>query len=182
MQKNDRLLIELNQLLTRIKHGHINAVDQNYPESSRVQQNVIGGQYNNENNDSSIIVDPADPAGATGPTGASGPTGATGPTGPTGECSCTCNAIVVANNYTATIDDYYIGVNSSKPVTVTLPTNIDDCKQVIIKAEIGPPLGNRKVTITTSDGSTIDGATQYVMSIPYESVQLLYRGGNWHII
>jgi hypothetical protein len=80
------------------------------------------------------------------------------------------------------VDDYYIGVDSTGPTTIQLPANISNCLQIIVKAEMGPPLGNRKVTITTTDGSTIDGNTSYVMTVPYESVEVLYRGGNWHKI
>jgi hypothetical protein len=54
-----------------------------------------------------------------------------------------------------------------------------------VKAEMGPPLGNRKVAIVTvDDGSsltipTIDGNTTYVMTVPWESVTLICRGGDW---
>jgi hypothetical protein len=51
-----------------------------------------------------------------------------------------------------------------------------------VKAEMGPPLGNRKITVTTNDGSLIDEAVKYVIEVPYQSVKLLYRGGNWWII
>jgi hypothetical protein len=128
---------------------------------------------------------PPGPPGADGQTGATGPQGepgATGATGPAGECSCKCSTTLVSQDYTAQMDDYYIGVNSTGPVTVTLPSDCTDCQQIIVKAEMGPPLGIRKVTITTSDGGTIDGSTDYVMEVPYESVTLLCRGGNWNIV
>lgn len=122
---------------------------------------------------------PIGESGAPGPQGEPGPVG---PPGPPGECSCECKAILVSEDYTATLDDYYIGVDSSGPTTITLPGNLEDCKKLVIKAEMGPPLGNRKVTIVVENNGTIDGATSYVMSIPYESVQLLWRGSSWHII
>ena len=125
---------------------------------------------------------PTGPSGSPGTPGTTGSTGVTGPSGPPGNCSCQCKATLVSQDYTATLDDYYIGVNSTGPTTITLPNNSSDCQQIVVKAEMGPPLGNRKVTITTSDGSKIDGDSSYVMSVPYESVQILYRGGNWHII
>jgi hypothetical protein len=80
------------------------------------------------------------------------------------------------------MDDYYVGVDSTGPTTITLPANCSSCQQIVVKAEMGPPLGNRKITVTTSDGSTIDGNTQYIIEVPYQSVKLLCRGGNWHII
>lgn len=134
---------------------------------------------------------PSGPSGATGPQGPSGPSGATGPqgepgpigpTGPSGVCTCDCNAILVSTDYTATDDDFYIGVNSDGPVTITLPPDCETCQQIIVKAEMGPPLGNRKVTVTTNDGSTIDGSDLYIITVPYESVQLICRGGNWYKI
>jgi len=125
------------------------------------------------------------PTGPSGPPGTAGPTGSTGPTGPSGpsgNCSCKCKATLVSQDYTATLDDCYIGVNSTGPTTITLPNNSSDCTEIIVKAEMGPPLGNRKVTITTGDGSLIDDSSQYVIEVPYQSVKLIYRGNGWHII
>ncbi len=141
---------------------------------------------------------PEGPAGATGATGpagegggASGATGATGPEGPpgpagatgaTGNCSCQCSARLVSQDYTARVDDYYIGVNSLRPTTITLPNNPPDCTEIIVKAEMGPPLGNRKVTVAAPAGSNIDGSSTYVIEVPYQSVNILSRGGTWHIV
>jgi hypothetical protein len=44
-----------------------------------------------------------------------------------------------------------------------------------------PPLGNRKITITTKDESLIDGYTDRVIQVSNESVTLIYRDG-WYII
>lgn len=125
---------------------------------------------------------PAGDLGGTGPAGPTGPTGDPGPTGPTGNCSCRCSTILISEDYQATCDDYYIGVNSEDPVTVTLPPNCEDCCEIIVKAEMGPPLGNRKVTITASGNSDIDGDTSYVIEVPYQSLHVICRGGTWHII
>ena len=138
---------------------------------------------------------PAGATGATGPAGegggASGATGATGPEGPpgpagatgaTGNCSCQCSARLVSQDYVATVDDYYIGVNSLGPTTITLPNNPPDCTEIIVKAEMGPPLGNRKVTVAAPPGSNIDGSSTYVIEVPYQSVNVLSRGGTWHIV
>jgi hypothetical protein len=114
--------------------------------------------------------------------GTTGPQGPPGPSGPAGICSCKCSSVLVSAAYTATCDDYYIGVNSENPVTISLPANCIDCCEIIVKAEMGPPLGNRKVTVTTTDGSYIDGADKYVIEVPYQSVNVFCRGGDWHII
>lgn len=130
---------------------------------------------------------PEGPPGPPGEQGQSGPPGPIGPPGPPGECTCKCKAIVVGEDYFVQEDDYYIGVNSNGPVTIFLPIDCTECRQLIIKAEMGPPLGNRKITITAFDGSsldfpTIDGESAYIMEVPYESVTLLCRGGFWHIV
>jgi hypothetical protein len=48
---------------------------------------------------------------------------------------------------------------------------------------MGPPLGNRKITIVPynddSTLSTIDGKNSYVIEVPYQSVNLICRDGNW---
>lgn len=126
----------------------------------------------------------AGPIGPPGDTGATGPIGEPGPPGPPGKCECNCSAILIDEDYIATTTDYYIGVNSDNPVTIILPEYDDEtCHEITVKAEMGPPLGNRKVTIETADNSiTIDGDTSVVMTVPWESVTLFYRGGNWYKI
>jgi hypothetical protein len=47
---------------------------------------------------------------------------------------------------------------------------------------MGPPLGNRKITVTTTDGGLIDGQAEYVIEVPYQSINIICRGGDWHII
>jgi len=119
------------------------------------------------------------PVGAQGP---AGPQGESGPAGPAGECTCQCTTTVVTKNYTTTMDDYYIGVANPRPVTITLPSYPAHCIQLIIKEELGPPVGNRKITIATEDGSLIDGNAEFVITEPYEVLRLIYRGGEWHVI
>ena len=119
--------------------------------------------------------------GIQGLIGASG-WGTQGIQGIQGTSSCTCTAILVSIDYTATCDDYYIGVNSDGPVTITLPYECRECCQLVIKAEMGPPLGNRKITITSPNG-LIDGVVQdYIIEVPFQSVHLFCRAGNWYVI
>lgn len=126
---------------------------------------------------------PPGEAGMQGPPGEDGEQGPPGPTGPAGECSCNCRKILVSENYAAQADDYYIGVNSCCPVVITLPLECEDGCEIIVKAQMGPPLGNRKITIVPSnDDSTIsliNGDTEYVMSTPYESARFICNDGNW---
>jgi len=122
---------------------------------------------------------PPGPSGEPGPQGEQGPAG---PPGPPGECSCKCKTILVSQDYAAQMDDYYIGVISNGPTTITLPADCSDCHKIIVKAEMGAPLGNRKVTIVVEDDGLIDGEPKYVIEVPYQSLNVLCRGGEWHII
>lgn len=81
-------------------------------------------------------------------------------------------------------DDFYIGVNSEEATTQTLPAidTVDRCIIKTIKVSMGPPIGNRKVTVTTADGALIDGDVEYVMQSPYESITVILQGDDWHII
>lgn len=89
---------------------------------------------------------------------------------------------LVETNYVASEQNHYIGVNSKKPVTILLPENPKDGKVLIVKAQMRPPIGDRKITITTSDGSTIDGYSNYVIQVSNEFVHLIYHGDAWHVI
>lgn len=106
-----------------------------------------------------------------------------GEQGPAGE-GCKCEAIVVNTDYTVKEEDYYIGVNSNGPVTITLPllTSSSTCSEYVIKAEMGPPLGNRKITVVPQGVAFIDGSNSYILQNPYESITIQGRGGNWFII
>jgi|LakMenEpi03Aug12_release.lakeMendotaPanAssembly.Ray.scaffolds.fasta_scaffold305301_2 hypothetical protein len=127
---------------------------------------------------------PTGEKGDKGDTGEQGPPGPPGPKGDPGECSRSCNNVFISADYIASCNDYYIGVRSDGPVTIILPEcEANSCCQLVIKAEMGPPLGNRKITLLPSaNTSTIDGDKEYVMNIPWESVQLFCRNGNWFVI
>jgi hypothetical protein len=132
--------------------------------------------------------------GNTGATGLTGATGATGLTGATGVGKC--KRITVDDDYQIIDTDYYIGVNSRNSTTITLPNlsehdddddDDDDehdntCSEYIIKAEMSAPMGNRKITVVPRGSATIDGASGYVIVIPYESVTVISNNGNWWII
>lgn len=90
--------------------------------------------------------------------------------------------ILVNSDYDATENDYYIGVDVKKPVTITLPAVPSDGKVIIVKAEMKPPIGNRKITIEARDGSSIDGYSKHMIHVSNESVTLIYRGHSWHEI
>lgn len=126
-------------------------------------------------------IGPQGVQGEQGPQGVQGEQGDVGPPGPVGPASNT-NTTLIHSEYQATIDDFYIGVDSDGPSTVFLPIDANDGCQIVIKAEMKPPLGNRKITITTNDECKIDGSNSYVIQVSYESVWVIKRGNNWHII
>lgn len=82
-------------------------------------------------------------------------------------------------SYTATSTDEYIGVFSVAAVTITLPTGVTG-RVYYIKDEYGQ--GSGKITISPQTGELIDGKTNYVISVPYQCVAMVFRAGQWRII
>jgi len=89
------------------------------------------------------------------------------------------NVIGVTANYTATITDEYIGVNSANAVTITLPASFDG-RVYTIKDELGQ--GSGKITVQPQAGELVDGKVNYVIGVPNQSVNVVGRLGNWYII
>ena len=87
--------------------------------------------------------------------------------------------IGVTGAYTATANDEYIGVFSASAVTITLPVGITG-RVYIIKDEYGQ--GSGKITIQPNGTEQIDNKTNYIISVPNQSVSIVYRGGQWRII
>lgn len=83
----------------------------------------------------------------------------------------------VTSNYTLTTRDWYVGVNHTVPVTITLPTAVKNGREYVIKDESGFA---HLVPITIA--GTIDGDTEGLeLRIASASVTLLYNNG-WRII
>jgi hypothetical protein len=87
--------------------------------------------------------------------------------------------IGVTGSYTATADDEYIGVFSAAAVTITLPIGVTG-RVYIIKDEYGQ--GSGKITVQPSGLEKIDNANNYIISVPNQSVSVVFRGGQWRII
>lgn len=81
--------------------------------------------------------------------------------------------------YTATATDEYIGVNSKQDVTIRLPTGVDG-RIYTIKDEYGR--GGGKITIQPGDDESIDKKKSFVMTIPHQSISVVFRAGNWWIV
>lgn len=89
------------------------------------------------------------------------------------------SVIGVTGNYTATLNDEYIGVYSAAAVTITLPTGVNG-RVYYIKDEYGQ--GSGKITIQPQAGEKVDNKTNYVISVPNQSVNVVFRAGSWWII
>jgi len=84
--------------------------------------------------------------------------------------------LVSSNTYTATSSDYYIGVNTSQPVTITLPS-MSDGKEMVIKDESGS-CATYPITISGTIDNDSGGA---ILSINNGALHLIHRSG-WRII
>jgi hypothetical protein len=78
-----------------------------------------------------------------------------------------------------TATDEYLGVSSSSAVTITLPAGVPG-RVYTIKDEFGQ--GSGKITIQPQAGELVDGKTNYVIGIPYQSVSMVFRASGWWII
>jgi hypothetical protein len=89
------------------------------------------------------------------------------------------SVVGTTTNYTATATDEYIGVNSTSAVTITLPPGIVG-RVYSIKDERGQ--GSGKITIQPNGTEKIDNAISYIISVPYQSVSIVFRAGGWWLI
>lgn len=89
------------------------------------------------------------------------------------------NVVGVTTSYTATLTDEYIGVFSAAAVTITLPTGVNG-RVYTIKDEYGQ--GSGKITIQPQPGQLIDGKATYIISVPNQSVAVVFRSTGWWLI
>ena len=85
---------------------------------------------------------------------------------------------------TASVSDYYIGLNSSGgPLSVTLPSAglLNDGQAYVLKDE-GGAANTNNITIQASGSETIDGKNSIVLESPYASVQLYCNGADKYYI
>lgn len=118
--------------------------------------------------------------GLPGEKGEKGDTGEQGPPGPV--CPHVQRIILIDDDYTTTEEDFFIGVNCDHPITITLLPLPSDGQRYIIKAEMSPPLGNRKIKITTIDGSLIDNESEITILQAFTCLTLIFHTNNWYII
>ena len=110
--------------------------------------------------------------------GPPGPPGPIGPPGPPGTPGLVPVTIITTTPYVAVLTDYYLAVEVGAPSSVILP--ISPIGTVfIVKDAIGTSSLN-PITITAA--TTIDGAANYVLSIDYSSITLIFNGLEWNIV
>ena len=85
--------------------------------------------------------------------------------------------LITTNTYNISTKDYYIGVNYAGPVTITLPTIINDGKMYIIKDESGHCSTNNITVQGTVDNDT----GGFILAQDNGGIQLIYRNG-WRIV
>jgi len=85
--------------------------------------------------------------------------------------------LITSPYYEITTKDYYVGVNYNDPVTIVLPTAVNNGTEYIIKDESGNAKHNPITVIGTVDND-VDG---FILRISNGAVQLLYRNG-WRIV
>jgi hypothetical protein len=88
------------------------------------------------------------------------------------------NTVGTGASYTATATDEYIGVTTSSAVTITLPAGTDG-RVYTVKDELG---GSPKITVAGTGTDKIDGANTKSITVPYSSITVVFRAGQWRII
>ena len=91
---------------------------------------------------------------------------------------------LVSSTYTASLTDYYIGLDSSgAPVSVRLPdaSSLTSGQTYVFKDEGGAAHSNN-VTILASGSQTIDGQNSVILESPYASINIYCNGNNKYFI
>ena len=86
--------------------------------------------------------------------------------------------LVTGNTYNVTTKDYYIGINYAGPVTIRLPTIINDGKMYIIKDESGHCSTN-PITVL---GRVDNDPGGFILAENNGGIQMIYNNGSWRIV
>ena len=115
--------------------------------------------------------------GPPGPPGPPGPAGPQGPTGPPGTPGLV-PTITVEENYTPIDSDFFIGVITGLPITITLPAASDGTVYVV-KDVLGDAFNN-PITITSPD--FIDAVTNATINTNFGALTFIRNFNTWNII
>jgi hypothetical protein len=84
---------------------------------------------------------------------------------------------ITTPNYTVIDGDYYLGVNYAGDVTITLPSDPNSGRMLIIKDEYG----NAETNPITVHGTVDNDTGGFIIQINNGAIQLIYRNG-WRIV
>ena len=85
--------------------------------------------------------------------------------------------VITTPAYSISTKDYYIGINYAGPVSISLPTIINDGKMYIIKDESG----NCSINPITVSGNVDNDPGGFILAQDNGGIQLIYRNG-WRIV
>ena len=91
---------------------------------------------------------------------------------------------VTGSTYAALASDYYIGVSYAGPVTITLPTNPETGREIVVKDESGNAGSgvSRQITIVGATAAhKIDNQSSAIINLDNAGLHFIYRSG-WRII
>lgn len=94
------------------------------------------------------------------------------------------NGRVVASSSDITVlqSDYVVAVKQGAAINVFLPANPHGGNNIVIK-DLAGQAATYNLTVKTTDGSTIDGASSVILSSNYAAVSLLYFNGyGWSVL
>jgi hypothetical protein len=97
-----------------------------------------------------------------------------------GDSGCFVNVTLTSTNYTATMDDCYIGANNSKDdddnkITITLPLG-DNGKLYYIKNQ-----GTGSIKVQGTSGQTIDGSSSKTLGTNGSFI-VVFASNRWNIL
>lgn len=98
--------------------------------------------------------------------------------------SILATAAVTGATYAALASDYYIGVSYAGQVTITLPTNPETGREIVVKDESGNAGNgvNRQITIVGATAAhKIDNQSSAIINLDNAGLHFIYRNG-WRII
>jgi hypothetical protein len=148
-----------------------------FPLRTFIPTTYLGGSNNVLiENFGSGQIGPTGPTGPTGPQGTVGPTGSQGPTGPSG--TLVVPTVIVNADYTALASDYFIGVVTSAPHTITLPVASNGVSY-IVKDILGDATTN-PITITSS--ALIDNSASALINTDFGSLTFTFNNGTWSVV
>lgn len=85
--------------------------------------------------------------------------------------------VITTPTYTINANDYYVGINYSGPVNITLPTSPSSGRMIIIKDESGHANTNPITVVGTVDNDS----GGFIIQLNNGAIQLIYRNG-WRIV